>query len=127
MTTLTRADMIRIAIDEYFETVSASTIDTTLGFFCEDAVFQLYPSGRRFVGHSEIADMYHEVFARHGVIERQVVDICCDEEAGLLSATFRGDNQGAGDGPRIMHNINFWKFRGDKFAWVKVFTSDPNL
>lgn len=124
---LSREDMRRIALDEYFGVVSAGTIDETLAFFCKDATFTLYPSGRIFEGYVGIAEMYHTVFARHRDIEREVLDCCFDERAGTMAASFKATVRSPREPDRQMYNVNFWRFRGDKFAEVKVFTSDSEL
>lgn len=117
--------MRRIAIDEYFAEIAAENITDVLRFFTEDARFNLYPHNTVHVGHHEIADMYRGVFARHHVIEREVLDCVCDVEQQSLMASFKATTHDSDGGSRIYFNVNFWQFSGSRFSAVKVFMSDP--
>lgn len=128
MTLLTAARMLQIALVDYFGSISADTIKATVEhFFTPQATFTLYPSGRLFTGHAEIERMYSDVFARHPVIEREVLDTVVDPQSGRMSASFRAYVPVNGGTPVIMHNVNFWQFEGEKFGEVKVFSSDAGL
>jgi len=127
MIMLSRAEMIQIAIDQYFARITKDTIPETLEFFHPDATFTLYPSGRLFRGHDEIAAMYTEVFGRHERIEREVVDVAVDHEANIVSASFRATAYPRNGSKYIMHNVNFWQFEGRKFSGIKVYSSDAAL
>jgi ketosteroid isomerase-like protein len=121
-------EMRRIALDEYFGLIERGTIAETLErFFAPDASFTMFPSGRIFTGYDEIAGMYRSVFDRHPVIVREVLDVVADADSGILSASFRATVPREDSEPIVMHNVNFWQFAGEKFAWVKVFSSDSAL
>ncbi|WOE74665.1 nuclear transport factor 2 family protein [Alterisphingorhabdus coralli] len=124
---LSRAAMVRIAIDQYFATIDKDSIKETLGFFRPDASFTLYPSGRVFTGHKQIADMYAGVFARHERIDREILEVAADTETGTLCASFKAMAYPKDRPPMTMHNVNFWRFEGRQFAWVKVYSSDRAL
>lgn len=120
---LSAEELRTIALTDYFGLISEEIIDQTLAFFHEGATFTLFPSGRTFSGHTEIASMYRSVFESHGAIDREVVDVIIDEDAQRIAASFIARPS---DAP-TMYNVNIWQFRGSKFESVKVFTSNPAL
>lgn len=127
MTAITRERMRALALDEYFGVIAPGHIEDVMHLFCADATFTLYPSGRIFTGHDEIRSMYEMVFSANPGLNRRVLDYCCDEEAGMMTASFEARSQKADGSDHVMYNVNIWTFRGEKFSSVKVFTSDPEL
>ncbi|QLC26430.1 nuclear transport factor 2 family protein [Parasphingopyxis algicola] len=127
MTAVTRERMRALALDEYFAVIAPDRIDDVMSLFCADATFTLYPSGRTFTGHHQIRSMYEMVFSNNPGLTRRVLDYCCDEQAGMMTASFEAWSQAAGGSDHVMYNVNIWAFRGEKFSSVKVFTSNPEL
>lgn len=122
-----RDALITLAIDTYFDAVDAQRMEDALALFHDDATFTLYPSGTVHRGHGEIAGMYEGIFARHGHPKREVVDVCADPVAGLVSASFRAEFAREDGTALTLNNVNIWRVEGMKFQWVKVFTSHPSF
>jgi ketosteroid isomerase-like protein len=124
--TLSRSQLIDLAIDRYFANVDAKNMDATLACFHDEALFTVQTAFTRHSGKAEIGRMFRDFFDSYAKIVHRDFIWTVDERHGRIAASFEAVLTGHdGQITRLM-NTNFWRVRDGKFQEVYVYMSGAN-
>lgn len=124
--TLTRAELIDLAIHQYFANVDAKNKEAVMACFHDEALFCVQTAFTRHAGKAEIGRMFDDFFNGYAKIVHQNFTCTVDEKNGRISASFEAvltDDDGT---ITRLHNTNFWRVRDGKFQDVYVYMSGAN-
>jgi ketosteroid isomerase-like protein len=124
--TLSRAELIDLAINRYFANVDAKNMDATLACFNEEALFCVQTAFTRHSGKAEIARMFEDFFGSYANIVHKDFTCTVDGKNGRIAASFEAVLTGHEGNVTRLFNTNFWRVRDGKFQEVYVYMSGTN-
>lgn len=125
--TLSRAQLIDLALQRYFANVDRKDMAAVLDCFHEEALFCVQTAYTRHSGKNEIRRMFEDFFAAWADIVHKDFVCTVDEKNGRITASFEAVLTGH-DGREVsFFNTNFWRIREGKFQEVYVYFSDENV
>ena len=124
--TLTRAELIDLAINQYFANVDAKNKDAALACFNDEALFCVQTAFTRHSGKAEIGRMFDDFFSGYANIVHKDFTCTVDEKNGRISASFEAVLTGHDGEITRLFNTNFWRVRDGKFQEVTVYMSGAN-
>lgn len=125
--TLSRAQLIDLALQRYFANVDRKDMAAVLDCFHEEALFCVQTAHTRHSGKNEIRRMFEDFFAAWADILHKDFVCTVDEKNGRITASFEAVLTGH-DGRKVnFFNTNFWRIREGKFQEVYVYFSDENV
>jgi ketosteroid isomerase-like protein len=124
--TLTRAELIDLAINRYFANVDAKNMDAVLDCFHDEALFCVQTAFTRHSGKDELRRMFTDFFASYDVIIHKDFTCTVDEKNGRIAASFEAVLTGPDGSITRLFNTNFWRVRDGKFQEVYVYMSGAN-
>jgi ketosteroid isomerase-like protein len=124
--TLSRAELIDLAINKYFANVDAKNMDATLACFNDEALFCVQTAFTRHAGKAEIGRMFEDFFGGYKTIVHKDFTCTVDEKNGRISACFEAELTGDDGSVTRLFNTNFWRVRDGKFQEVYVYMSGAN-
>ena len=125
--TLTRAQLIDLAIHRYFANVDRKDMEAVLDCFHDEALFCVQTAFIRHAGKAELRRMFEDFFGAWARIVHKDFTYTVDEINGRIAASFEAVLTGH-DGRKVtFFNTNFWRIREGKFQEVYVYFSDENV
>ncbi len=124
--TLTRTQLIDLAIKQYFANVDAKNKDAALACFHDEALFCVQTAFTRHSGKAEIGRMFDDFFSSYATIVHKDFTCTVDEKNGRISASFEAVLTGHDGEVTRLFNTNFWRVRDGKFQEVTVYMSGAN-
>jgi ketosteroid isomerase-like protein len=124
--TLSRTELIDLAINRYFASVDAKNIDASLACFHDEALFCVQTAFTRHSGKAEIARMFEDFFSGYQTIVHKDFTCTVDEKNGRIAASFEAVLTGHDGTVTRLFNTNFWRVRDGRFQEVYVYMSGAN-
>ncbi len=124
--TLSRAELIDLALQRYFARVDAKDLDAAMACFHDEALFCVQTAFTRHSGKAEIRRMFADFFASYQTIVHQDFVCTVDEKHGRIAASFQAVLTGHDGSVTRLLNTNFWRVRDDRFQEVYVYMSGAN-
>ena len=125
--TLSRAQLIDLAINRYFGNVDKKNMDAVLDCFNDEALFCVQTAFTRHAGKTEIRRMFEDFFGAWKTIVHKDFTCTVDDKNGRITACFEAVLTGE-DGHEVhFFNTNFWRIRDGKFQEVYVYFSGENV
>jgi ketosteroid isomerase-like protein len=124
--TLNRAELIDLAITQYFANVDAKNMDAALACFNDEALFCVQTAFTRHAGKVEIRRMFEDFFSAYETIVHKDFTCTVDEKHGRIAASFEAVLTGHDGAVTRLFNTNFWRVRDGKFQEVYVYMSGAN-
>lgn len=125
--TLNRAQLIDLAIKQYFANVDAKNMEAVLDCFHDEALFCVQTAFTRHAGKAELRRMFEDFFGAWETIVHKDFTCTVDEKNGRITASFEAVLTAA-DGSQVQFfNTNFWRIRDGKFQEVYVYFSGENV
>jgi ketosteroid isomerase-like protein len=124
--TLSRAELIDLAINRYFANVDAKNLDAALACFHDEALFCVQTAFTRHSGKVEIARMFEDFFSGYQTIIHKDFTCTVDEKNGRIAASFEAVLTGHDGSVTRLFNTNFWRVRDGRFQEVYVYMSGAN-
>lgn len=124
--TLSREELVDLAINRYFANVDAKKMDATLACFHDEALFCVQTAFTRHSGKGEIARMFEDFFSGYEVIVHKDFTCTVDEKNGRIAACFEAVLTGHDGSVTRLFNTNFWRVRDGRFQEVHVYMSGVN-
>ncbi len=125
--TLSRDQLIDLAINQYFANVDAKRMDETLACFNDEALFTIQTSFARHAGKPAIRRMFQDFFAGYARIVHKDFIVTVDEAHGRIAACFEAVLDGHDGSVTRLSNTNVWRVRDGKFQEVHVYMSGANV
>lgn len=125
--TLSRAELIDLAVKKYFGSVDRKDIKATLDCFNEEALLCTQTSFTRHAGKAAIRRMFEDFFGAYVSIVHKDFACTVDELNGRISASFIAELTDADGNVVNFHNTNFWRIRDGRFQEVYVYFSGENV
>jgi ketosteroid isomerase-like protein len=125
--TLSRAELIDLAIHRYFANVDAKNLEAVLDCFNDEALFCVQTAFTRHAGKAELRRMFEDFFAAWQSIVHKDFTCTVDDKNGRITASFEAVLTAA-DGSQVQFfNTNFWRVRDGRFQEVYVYFSGENV
>jgi ketosteroid isomerase-like protein len=125
--TLSREDLVDLAINKYFARVDAKDIEAVLACFHDEALFCVQTSFTRHAGKPAIARMFTDFFAANAAIVHKDFTCTVDAAHGRIAASFEAVLTAADGAETRLRNTNFWRVRDGRFQDVHVYMSGDNV
>lgn len=125
--TLTRAQLIDLAINRYFGSVDAKNMDAVLDCFNDEALFCVQTAFTRHAGKAAIRRMFDDFFGAWDSIVHKDFTCTVDEKNGRIAACFEAVLKAADGRTVTFSNTNFWRVRDGRFQEVYVYFSGENV
>lgn len=125
--TLSRSELIDLAINRYFGNVDAKNMAAVLDCFNDEALFTVQTAFTRHAGKAAIQRMFEDFFGAWETIVHKDFTCTVDEKNGRITACFEAVLTAA-DGSQVQFfNTNFWRIRDGRFQEVYVYFSGENV
>jgi ketosteroid isomerase-like protein len=125
--TLSRAELIDLALIKYFGNVDAKNLDAVLDCFQDEALMCVQTEFTRHAGKDAIRRMFTGFMGAYETIVHKDFTVTVDEVNGRIAASFEAVLTAA-DGTSVsFFNTNFWRIRDGKFQEVYVYFSGENV
>lgn len=124
--TLTRGELIDLAIKRYFASVDAKNMEAALACFHDQALFCVQTAFARHSGKAEIGRMFEDFFSSYESIIHKDFTCTVDEKNGRIAASFEAVLTGHDGSVTRLFNTNFWRVRDGRFQEVYVYMSGAN-
>jgi ketosteroid isomerase-like protein len=125
--TLSREQLIDLALNRYFGNVDAKNLDAVLDCFHDEALFTVQTEFTRHAGKGAIRRMFIDFMGAYETIVHKDFTCTVDEVNGRIAASFEAVLTAA-DGSKVsFFNTNFWRIRDGKFQEVYVYFSGQNV
>jgi ketosteroid isomerase-like protein len=125
--TLSRNQLIDLAIQRYFASVDQKDMDGALACFNDEALFCVQTAFTRHAGKSEIKRMFEDFFGAYAKIIHRDFTCTVDAKNGRISACFEAVLTGHDGSVTQLFNTNFWRVRDGRFQEVYVYMSGANV
>lgn len=125
--TLSRSELVDLAITRYFGNVDAKNMAAVLDCFNDEALFTVQTAFTRHAGKAAIQRMFEDFFDAWETIVHKDFTCTVDEKNGRITACFEAVLTAA-DGSQVQFfNTNFWRIRDGQFQEVYVYFSGENV
>lgn len=125
--TLSRPELIDLAINRYFGNVDAKNMAAVLDCFNDEALFTVQTAFTRHAGKAAIQRMFEDFFGAWKTIVHKDFTCTVDDKNGRITACFEAVLT-AEDGSQVQFfNTNFWRIRDGRFQEVYVYFSGENV
>lgn len=125
--TLSRDELIDLALNRYFAAVDRKDMDAALACFHDEALFTVQTSHTRHAGKAAIARMFEDFFATYATIIHRDFTCTVDAEHGRIAASFEAVLTGHDGTVTTLNNTNFWRVRDGRFQEIHVYMSGANV
>lgn len=125
--TLSRAELIDLALIQYFGNVDAKNMDAVLNCFHDEASLCVQTEFTRHAGKEAIKRMFTDFMGAFETIVHKDFVCTVDEKNGRITASFEAVLTGADGTETRFFNTNFWRISGDRFQEVYVYFSGANV
>jgi ketosteroid isomerase-like protein len=125
--TLSRAELVDLAIHRYFGNVDRKNMDAVLDCFNDEALFCVQTAFTRHAGKAAIRRMFEDFFGAYAEIVHKDFTCTVDDKNGRITASFEAVLTGYDGGKVRFFNTNFWRVRDGRFQEVYVYFSGENV
>ena len=125
--TLSRAELIDLALNRYFASVDAKNLEAVLDCFHDEALFTVQTEFTRHAGKGAIRRMFIDFMGAYETIVHKDFTCTVDEVNGRIAASFEAVLTSADGSSVSFFNTNFWRIRDGKFQEVYVYFSGQNV
>jgi ketosteroid isomerase-like protein len=125
--TLSRAELIDLALKRYFANVDAKNLEAVLDCFHDEALFTIQTEFTRHAGKAAIRRMFIDFMSAYETIVHKDFTCTVDEVNGRIAASFEAVLTAADGSSVSFFNTNFWRIRDGKFQEVYVYFSGQNV
>ena len=125
--TLTREQLIDLAIQRYFANVDNKDMEAVLACFHDEALFCVQTAFTRHAAKAQLRRMFEDFFGAWETIVHKDFVCTVDEKNGRISASFEAVLTGHDGRIVTFFNTNFWRIREGRFQEVYVYFSDENV
>ena len=123
---LSREELIDLALNKYFASVDAKNLDAVLGCFHDNAMLTVQTAFAVHSGKENIRRMFVDFMDSFETITHRDFTTTVDAKNGRISACFTAELEDSEGNTTLLHNTNFWRVRDDKFQEVYVYMSGAN-
>lgn len=124
--TLSRDELIDLAVTRYFAQVDTKKMDAVLDCFHDEALFCVQTAFTRHSGKAELKRMFSDFFDSWRTIVHKDFTCTVDEKHGRIAASFEAVLTAEDGSVTRLFNTNFWRVRDGKFQEVYVYMSGAN-
>ena len=125
--TLSRDELVDLAINKYFGNVDKKNMAGVLDCFNEGGMMCVQTDFVRHAGKAEVERMFEDFFSTWETILHHQFITTVDEKNGRIAACFEAVLTDADGGRTVFNNTNFWRVRDGKFQEVYIYFSGPNV
>jgi ketosteroid isomerase-like protein len=125
--TLSREQLIDLALNRYFGQVDAKNLDAVMECFNEEALFCVQTEFTRHAGKDAIRRMFTDFMGAYEKIVHKDFVCTVDEVNGRIAASFEAVLTSADGSSVSFFNTNFWRIRDGKFQELHVYFSGQNV
>jgi ketosteroid isomerase-like protein len=125
--TLSREQLVDLAVNRYFGNVDAKKLDATLDCFNDEALFCVQTAFTRHAGKAAIGRMFVDFFGAWDSIVHKDFTCTVDEKNGRIAASFEAVLTAADGQVTRFFNTNFWRVSDGRFQEVYVYFSGANV
>ena len=125
--TLSREELIELAVSRYFGNVDAKNLPATLDCFNDEALFCVQTAFTRHAGKPAIGRMFEDFFASWKTIVHKDFTCTVDDKHGRVAASFEAVLTAEDGQVTRFFNTNFWRIRDGRFQEVYVYFSGANV
>lgn len=112
-------------IRAYFLAVDEERIDDVVSCFCEDGSFSFPMLDEPVTGHAALQEFFTAHVARFSSHVDRVARVLADDDRAVSELVF--DAETVDGKPVHLENCNVYRFRGGKFAEVRVYADSFEL
>ena len=123
---LSREELIDLALNKYFASVDAKNLDAVLSCFHDNAMLTVQTAFAVHSGKENIRRMFVDFMDSFETIIHRDVKTTVDAKNGRISACFTAELEDSEGNTTLLYNTNFWRVRDDKFQEVYVYMSGAN-
>ena len=123
---LSREELIDLALNKYFASVDAKNLDAVLGCFHDNAMLTVQTAFAVHSGKENIRRMFVDFMDSFETIIHRDFTTTVDAKNGRISACFTAELEDSEGNMTLLYNTNFWRVRDDKFQEVYVYMSGAN-
>ena len=123
---LTRDELVDLAINRYFGNVDKKALDAVLDCFHDNAMITVQTAFAVHAGKENIRRMFVDFMGAWKTIIHRDFTCTVDEKNGRITACFTAELEDEDGNWTTLHNTNFWRIRGDKFQEVYIYMSGEN-
>lgn len=125
--TLSRDQLVELAVNRYFASVDRKDLDATLACFNDEALFCVQTAFTRHAGKAAIERMFVDFFSAWKTIVHKDFTCTVDEKNGRIAASFEAVLTAENGAVTRFFNTNFWRVRDGRFQEVYVYFSGANV
>ena len=123
---LSRDELVDLALNKYFGNVDAKNLDAVLDCFQDNAMITVQTAFTVHDGKDNIKRMFVDFMDTWETIVHRDFTCTIDADNGRITASFVAELDDADGNRTTLHNTNFWRIRGDKFQEVYIYMSGEN-
>ena len=123
---LSREELIDLALNKYFASVDAKNLDAVLDCFHDNAMLTVQTAFAVHSGKENIRRMFVDFMDSFETIIHRDFTTTVDAKNGRISACFTAELEDSEGNTTLLYNTNFWRVRDDKFQEVYVYMSGAN-
>ena len=123
---LSREELIDLALNKYFASVDAKNLDAVLSCFHDNAMLTVQTAFAVHSGKENIRRMFVDFMDSFETIIHRDFTTTVDAKNGRISACFIAELEDSEGNTTLLYNTNFWRVRDDKFQEVYVYMSGAN-
>ncbi|MCB2046876.1 MAG: nuclear transport factor 2 family protein [Novosphingobium sp.] len=124
--TLSREELIDLAVHKYFANVDAKNLDAVLDCFHDEALFCVQTDFTRHSGKGQLKRMFTDFMSEWTNIVHKDFVCTVDEKNGRITASFEAVLTAQDGTVNQLFNTNFWRVREGRFQEVYVYMSGAN-
>ena len=123
---LSRDELVDLALNKYFGNVDAKNLDAVLDCFHDNAMITVQTAFTVHDGKDNIERMFVDFMGAWDTIIHRDFTCTVDETNGRITACFTAELVDSEGNTTLLYNTNFWRIRGDKFQEVYIYMSGEN-
>jgi ketosteroid isomerase-like protein len=123
---LSRDELVDLALNKYFGNVDAKNLDAVLDCFHDNAMITVQTAFAVHDGKDNIKRMFVDFMGAWETIIHRDFTCTVDETNGRITACFTAELVDSEGNTTLLYNTNFWRIRGDKFQEVYIYMSGEN-
>ena len=123
---LSRDELVDLALNKYFGNVDAKNLDAVLDCFHDNAMITVQTAFTVHDGKDNIKRMFVDFMGAWDTIIHRDFTCTVDETNGRITACFTAELVDSDGNTTLLYNTNFWRIRDDKFQEVYIYMSGEN-
>ena len=123
---LSRDELVDLALNKYFGNVDAKNLDAVLDCFHDNAMITVQTAFTVHDGKDNIKRMFEDFMGAWETIIHRDFTCTVDETNGRITACFTAELVDSEGNITLLYNTNFWRIRDDRFQEVYIYMSGEN-